>query len=207
MDPYVALRAAWPDFHNGLIAEIRNDLGAKLPDSYVARIDERIEVATWAMEPPSSFRPDVLVGLVAEKAASTGVKRTTAHAATLEPKLVEILDRDPEQIRITWREIRALPELELVTAIEVLSPINKSGEWRRRYLEKRDKLHAARVNLVEIDLLLGGAPLPMKERLDSGAFYAIVARGARLPVAEVYRWAATRYRVYRSRFASPTRTS
>jgi hypothetical protein len=56
------------------------------------------------------------------------------------------------------------------------------------YLDKRDKLHAARVNLVEIDLLLDGAPLPMKERIDPGAFYAIVARGAWLPVAEVYRW-------------------
>jgi hypothetical protein len=28
----------------------------------------------------------------------------------------------------------------------------------------------------------------MKERIDSGAYYAIVARGARLPVAEVFRW-------------------
>jgi hypothetical protein len=188
MDPYVELQAAWPDFHNGLIAEIRNDLGTKLPDSYVARIDERIEVATWATEPPSSFRPDVLVGRFEKSAASTAVKATPAQAATLEPKLVEILDRDPEEIRITWLEIRALPELELVTAIEVLSPINKSGQGRYMYLEKRDKLHAARVNLVEIDLLLGGAPLPMKERIEPGAFNAIVARGVRLPVAEVYRW-------------------
>jgi hypothetical protein len=188
MDPYVELQAAWPDFHNGLIAEIRNDLGTRLPDSYIVRIDARIEVATRAIEPPGSFRPDVLVGRFESTAASAGVTSTTANAATLEPKLVEILDRDPEEVRITWLEIRALPELELVTAIEVLSPINKSGQGRHAYLEKRDKLHAARVNLVEIDLLLGGAPLPMKERIDPGAFYAIVARGKRLPVAEVYRW-------------------
>ena len=65
----------------------------------------------------------------------------SAPAATLEPKLVEILDRDPEELRITWVEIRALPKLDLVTAIEVLSPINKSGPGRQAYLDKRDKLH------------------------------------------------------------------
>jgi hypothetical protein len=116
------------------------------------------------------------------------VETGSAPAATLEPKLVEILDRDPEELRSTWVEIRALPEMELVTAIEVLSPFNKSGPGRQVYLDKRDELHDSRVKLVKIDLLLGGAPLPMKERLEPGAYYAIVARGARLPLAEVYRW-------------------
>ena len=32
------------------------------------------------------------------------------------------------------------------------------------------------MNLVEIDLLLDGAPLPMKQRIEPGAYYAIVAR-------------------------------
>jgi hypothetical protein len=188
MDPYLEFQAPWPDFHNRLIAQICNELGARLPGSYVARVDERIEVATSASDPPRSFRPDLLVGRFAEGAASPGVALTSAQTATLEPKLVEILDRDPEELRITWVEIRALPELELVTAVEVLSPINKSWQGRQAYLDKRDKLHASRVNLVEIDLLLGGSPLPMKERIEPGAYYAIVARGARLPVAEVYRW-------------------
>jgi hypothetical protein len=188
MDPYVEIQAAWPDFHNGLIAEIRNELGARLPDSYIARVDERDEVATWALEPPRSFRPDVLVGRLEESAGSSGVSSATAPAATLEPKLVEVLDRDPEEVRITRVEIRALPDLELVTAIEVLSSINKSGQGRQVYLDKRDKLHASRVNLVEIDLLLSGEPLPMKERIEPGAYYVIVARGARLPSAELYLW-------------------
>ena len=55
---------------------------------------------------------------------------------------MEILDRDPEELRITWFEIRSLPDLELVTAIEVLSPINKAWQGRQTYLDKRDKLHA-----------------------------------------------------------------
>lgn len=188
MDPYLEYQSLWPDFHNGLIAEIRNELGAKLPDSYVARVDERIEVVSADWDAPSSFRPDVLVGRFEEGASRPAGAPARASSATLEPKLVEILDRDPEEVRITWVEIRALPELQLVTVVEVLSPINKSWQGRRSYLDKRDKLHASRVNLVEIDLLLEGAPLPMKQRIESGGYYAIVARGARLPVAEVYRW-------------------
>ncbi len=140
MDPYVEMQAAWPDFHNGLIAEIRNELGARLPDSYIARVDERIEVATWALEPPRSFRPDDLGGRFDKRAVSSGATLATAPAITLEPKLVEILDCDPEEVRVTWIEIRALPDLELVTAIEVLSPVNKWGH--RRQLALRCQLYA-----------------------------------------------------------------
>jgi Protein of unknown function (DUF4058) len=205
MDPYLELQSAWPDFHNRLIAEICNELGARLTDSYVARVDERVEVATWAPEPPRSFRPDILVGRFDTRAVSPGSNVTTASAATLEPKLVEILDRDPEEVRITWVEIRALPELELVTAVEVLFPINKSGQGRQAYLDKRDKLHASRVSLVEIDLLIGGAPLPMKERIEPGAYYAIVARGCQWRKSIAGR-SVTDCPVCRFRFASPTPT-
>jgi Protein of unknown function (DUF4058) len=188
IDPYLEFQAPWPDFHGALIAEIRNELGARLPGSYIARVDERIEVATSGMEPPRSFRPDVLVGRFEGEATGPGVALAEAPTVTLLPKLVEVFNRDPEELRITWVEIRALPELELVTAIEVLSPINKAWQGRQAYLDKRDKLHAARVNLVEIDLLLGGAPLPMKQRIEPGGYYMIVARGAQLPQAELYRW-------------------
>jgi hypothetical protein len=188
MDPYLELQESWPDFHNRLIAEMCNELGGSLPGSYVARVDERIEIASSTLEPPTTFRPDVLVGRFEAEPMSAQIGSSAARTAMLEPTLVEILDRDPEEVRITWVEIRSLPELDLVTAIEVLSPINKAGQGRRVYLEKRDKLHESRVNLVEIDVLLGGAPLPMKRRIEPGAYYAIVARGARLPLAEVYRW-------------------
>ena len=138
--------------------------------------------------PIRSFVPDVLVGRFENRGVAPEGILATAPTATLIPKLVEIVDRDPEEVRITWVEIRALPDMKLVTAVEILSPINKCWQGRQGYLEKRDKLHESRINLVEIDLLLCGAPLPMKERIEPGAYYAIVARGERLPVAEVYRW-------------------
>ena len=93
-----------------------------------------------------------------------------------------MIDRDPEEIRQTWLEIRRLPELELVTVVEVLSPVNKAWPGRPSYLAKRDDLHGRKINLVEIDLLLGGQPLPMKRSLSVGHYYAVVARGPSLPI-------------------------
>lgn len=188
MDPYLEDQGPWPDFHGRLIAEICNELGRSLPDSYVARVDERIEVTTTESDPPKLFHPDVLVGGIEGGPPAAAVSAAPRAAATLEPKLVEVPSPRSEELRITWVEIRALPELVLVTAVEVLSPINKSWQGRRAYLDKRSQLHDSRVNLVEIDLLLNGAPLPMKRPLKPGAYYAIVARGSSLPVAEVYEW-------------------
>ncbi len=185
MDPYLEFQAAWPDFHNALIAEIRNELGVNLPESYVAHVEERSEIASSGIDPSSLFEPDVLVGRFG---ATPEPSLGAAPTATFEPRLVEVLDHDPEELRITWVEIRALPELEMVTAIEVLSPVNKSWQGRLTYLAKRAQLRASRVNVVEIDLLLGGAPLPMKQRIEPGGYDAIVARGPKLPIAEVYGW-------------------
>lgn len=188
MNPFLEFRSPWPDFHNGLIAEIRNELGKRLPGSYVARVDERIEVVTAMFDSPASFRADVLVGRFAQGEASPAETERKNLIAVVEPQLMEVVGEDPEELRLTWVEIRALPHLDLITAIEVLSPINKSWQGRGAYLQKRGKLHDARVSLVEIDLLLGGAPLPMNPRIELGGYYGIVARGVRLPMAEVYRW-------------------
>lgn len=188
MDPYLEFQASRPDFHNGLIAEIRNDLGMRLPDSYVARVDERIEVTTAEPSARRTYRPGALLSRLADVGGEPAVSREQTATVLLEPRIAEILDQDPEEVRLTRVEVRSLPELELVTSIEVLSPINKSAQGRRNYLEKRDKLHASRVNLVEIDLLLEGAPLPMKQPIEQGGYYAVVARGARLPMAEIYGW-------------------
>ena len=155
------------------------------------RVDERIEVVSLdsveGQAETAAYRPDVLVarrdgGEAAPKDPGGG------GAATLAPLLIEVSERDPEEVRHTWLEIRRLPELELVTVVEVLSPANKAGQGRPVYLDKREALHGQRVNLVEIDLLLCGLAVPMKRSMGDGLYYAVVARGLRLPVAEVYRW-------------------
>jgi len=61
MDPYIECQGNWPDFHSRLIAEACNALGVHLPDNYVPRVDERIEVVNLDGPDGTSYRPDVLV--------------------------------------------------------------------------------------------------------------------------------------------------
>jgi hypothetical protein len=187
MDPYIEAQGNWQDFHNSLIGELRNALGVRLPEDYAARVDERIEVVGFDDDAGTAYRPDVLV---AWRDRPEGAGRTAtlapASAATLEPVLMEVADHDPEEIRHTWLEVRKLPDFELVTVVEVLSPVNKSGLSRQLYLDKRKDPHDRKINLVEIDVLLDGLRVPMKRPLNEGHYFAIVARGPKLPQAEVY---------------------
>jgi hypothetical protein len=92
------------------------------------------------------------------------------------------------EVRETWIEIFHLPEMELVTVVEILSPSNKGGSGRSEYLAKRNRFIDQPVNLVEIDLLLSGTRMLMKTRLPDGNYFAIVARSEGRPDAAVYSW-------------------
>jgi hypothetical protein len=187
MDPYIESQGNWQDFHNNLISEMRYVLGARLPDDYVARTDEAIEVVRFDGPEGTSYKPDFLAAR-GEKPLSPSRSAEVSEWTPTEPMLMDVAVRDPEAIRHTWLEIRRLPDLEQVTVVEVLSPTNKTWPGREQYLQKREDLHARKVHLVEIDLLLGGLRVPMKDRLREGHYFAIVARGPMLPTAEVYRW-------------------
>jgi Protein of unknown function (DUF4058) len=128
MDPYIECHGNWLDFHKRLIAEIANTLGTQLPDDYVARFDERIVVVSFDGANGASYRPDVLVAH-RETPAKTSRGTSSAAAVTLEPRLIDVSDHDPEEIHQTWLEIRRLPKMELVTVVEVLSPA-KPGSRR-----------------------------------------------------------------------------
>lgn len=76
----------------------------------------------------------------------------------------------------------------LVTVIELLSPTNKRNDGFFQYVLKRNALSSTRVHLVEIDVLVGGERLPLKEALPVGQYFAYIARGNRRPDCEVYAW-------------------
>jgi hypothetical protein len=90
--------------------------------------------------------------------------------------------------RERWIEIKRLPDLELVTVIEFLSPTNKAGAGRDDYLDKLASLIARPVHVVEIDLLLGGHRTPLGKPLPPHHYRAFIARADRRPDAQVYSW-------------------
>jgi hypothetical protein len=184
MDPYIEVMGLWEGFHAPLITHCSEVLNQNLPEGYVSQIETRVKMLT--IELPGRDRvPDVLVGR--EPNAPGFLGSPSGGVATIEPITVPLAIGEVE-IRERWIEIKSLPDLELVTVIEILSPSNKSGEGRGEYLEKRASLIDRPVNLVEIDLLLGGRPAPLGKPLPPHHYYAVVARSTGRPDAQVYTW-------------------
>jgi hypothetical protein len=96
----------------------------------------------------------------------------------------------PIQRREAYLVIRDRESKEIVTVIELPSPANKRkrSRGRREYLRKRDHFIASYCNLVEIDLLRSGEPLPVVGELPPGDYHAIVSRYYRRPSCAVYCW-------------------
>jgi hypothetical protein len=83
-----------------------------------------------------------------------------------------------DEFEETHLEIRELPGQSIVTVIELLSPTNKgSTEGRGQYLVKRREILRSRTNLVEIDLLRAGSPLPPMTADAAGDYRLLVSRG------------------------------
>jgi hypothetical protein len=133
------------------------------------------------------MRPDVAI-LREERGEHS--RDTGGGVATLPlaPVSVPLVTEMVEDERARWLEIRRIPDMKLVTVIELLSPSNKIGIGRERYLEKRLSLIAQPVHLVELDLLSGGQRLPMRKPMPKGDYYALVSRAENRPMADVYAW-------------------
>ena len=94
----------------------------------------------------------------------------------------------PEEIVERYLQVREAGSGEVVSVIEVLSPANKRpGPGRRVYEAKRLNVLGSRTHLVEIDLIRGGEPLPMRlHRGTPGDYRILVSRAAHRPRANVY---------------------
>ena len=154
MDPYLE-GSLWPDLHQELAGEIRRRLVPQLRPKYSARLAPHVVVER---EPEAeangdeSFYPDVDVvtmrpgweaGPDSSPAGITPATATVPMASSLRWKLitVEVRDRDAG---------------ELVTAIEILSPVNKRRPGLLAYRRKRKRYWESGANLLEIDLLRRG---------------------------------------------------
>lgn len=184
MDPYIERPVIWPDFHDSLIAYIRELLQPALRPRYAALTQDRLVV----VEHDRPIAPDVSV--IDTSFGDTG----GGTAVAVEPE-VAVID---EPLVITMDEFRE-PYIHIVepaagnrvvTAIEVLSPENKRGSGLRQYRKKQEELLDSGTNLVEIDLLRSGTRVlpdcePLTEQISS-PWLVLVSR--RLPLQyEAYR--------------------
>jgi hypothetical protein len=178
MDPYLEDPTFWPGFHTTLLTAIRAAITPHLPPGFYADVEQHV----WFREeepgePSPRVKPDVYVLEGAASAVKTKSKpkvRTATtpptHRATL-PNIVR--EVGPHTVRI--RDAR---NRRVVTAIELLSPSNKSsGPDRDRYILKRNEFVANGTNMVEIDLLRAGERLPYGV-LPDGDYYVYLTREA-----------------------------
>jgi Protein of unknown function (DUF4058) len=185
IDPYIEARHYWPDFHLRAINYLSDAIADRLPDAYDVRVEERINLVEYPAEDTSLRRPD----LVIERAPGfSTIDRGPMLLLELEVEPTTIPFALLEEVRETYLEIIHRAEQTLVSAVELLSPENKTGSGFAKYLAKRNSLLQGPVHLVELDFLIGGHRMPMRRPLPPGDAYAFVARGDRRPDCEVYAW-------------------
>jgi hypothetical protein len=85
-------------------------------------------------------------------------------------------------------EIHRVQDGVLVTAIEILSPVNKrpGHEAFNKYRLKRRDLLRAGVHLLEIDLLRGGTRPPLVTPLPEAPYFVFLNRMERYPNVEIW---------------------
>ena len=168
MDPYLEAPALWQHVHTGLIYTLTAELNRRLPPGYAAVRETRV----YLVDAEREVIPDVQVesrwsGSRSGSGAAQILEAPEAEATTW---LVSLPSQEIREPYIEIRQVWGTPRV--VTAVEVLSPSNKTSGSRGRgvYREKQEQLAKEGIALLEIDLLRAGehtvaAPLEELQRL------------------------------------------
>jgi hypothetical protein len=182
IDPFLEGQV-WREFHTHLIAEMQVFLAPRLRPKYLVRMEEDllIEDEPEPLPPP---RPDLTIG---RRSSSTAVMDRTSAPAQPPFSIPVSLPRPYKQ---RYLEVRLRSDERVVAVVELLSPTTKAPHTRGRadYLRKRERLFSGPAHVVEVDLLRGGARLPMAKPLPSGDYYVIVSRAQSRPYCDVWPW-------------------
>lgn len=183
MDPYMEVPNIWSDFHAGLANAIRSKLNERLRPRYVARLTPYVTYETIEISGSVGIRPDV------------GIWRTPPPRALREEALLTITPPAAESeieyevpVRLYTVELHWVETMELVTAIEILSPVNKKRghDAHIDYLHKRRDLLHSSAHFIEMDLLRGGERPPLEKPVPPAPYYITLSRSNRRPKVEVW---------------------
>ncbi|MBK8562352.1 MAG: DUF4058 family protein [Saprospiraceae bacterium] len=187
MDPYLE-GYLWPDVHHDLAVKIRKQLTGQIRPKYVARLNTYVVRDTNPAADRGIMYPDVEI--VSHKSIEIARAPAVLHAgyevlSGPNPASFKIAHTPSIPVKITVVEIRDTEENSLVTAIEILSPVNKRKPGLKTYRAKRDKLYSAGVHLLEIDLLRRGERPPQDPRLE-GTDYVVALTRAEAGETEIW---------------------
>lgn len=183
MNPYLEHPELFPGLHHWLIIEIARFLSAQLRPKYRVAV----EVRMYETADDSSLIigiPDVMV-----KARQNVSDVNTTNVAVVVPltEPVKVTVPIPIIIKEGYLEVKEVGTEQLITTIEILSPTNKRpGKGRKVYEKKREQVLGSQTNLVEIDLLRKGKPMPMFGNHIQSDYRILVCPGNRRPIADLY---------------------
>jgi hypothetical protein len=160
MDPW--LESSWGDVHHEIISKLADQIAPLLPPDLFVRVQERVyvlddaEAGRWGLQ-PQQWVPDAALFRLNRQPLDGPAE--PGGLAVAEPIRVPSLAAEP--VTEGFIEVRRLRgDRPLVSAVEVFSPTNKSDRHARaEYSRERADYLAAKVNLMEIDLLRGGRHL------------------------------------------------
>jgi hypothetical protein len=118
MNPYLEHPNIWEDFHANLATEIQSQLSPKLRPRYFAALVPRVTYEEVVIEEKHSIKPDVSVYRVNDRPWG-------GEAVAIAPAPVTGRVAMELPVNLYTVEIRETETGVLVTAIEILSPVNK----------------------------------------------------------------------------------
>ena len=180
MNPYLEQSRLWPEVHSELIALLWSSMAAQMPAGYRLAIEERLEIreALSADDRPRFVVPDLSISEPGERQSEVALQERIPEGG------IEVMT--PLPTRVTYLEVRAASG-QVVTVMEVLSPTNKApGRGRMDYLSKRTDILESEVNLVEIDLLRAGEPMPLATSVPDCHYRILVSRERQRPRAFLF---------------------
>ncbi|MBI4771114.1 MAG: DUF4058 family protein [Chloroflexi bacterium] len=182
MDPWLEQPGLWENLHTSLITSLRDVLGPLLRPRYYVAIEESV-YADFLGCPALTGKPDV--SIVSEAPAQTYVVSPPAGRVA-SPVIVEL---PYDEVRVRHLEIRRPHSGEVITTVEILSPVNqRPGDRREQYELKRWKITHSSAHLVEIDLLRGWEPMEFLWPGNGGSsqYRILVSRSDQRPRAKLY---------------------
>lgn len=199
MDPFLE-GYLWVDVHQALASKLREALAPRISPRYVARLavavveDETGEAEIGVMYPdveiiePTPTRAlrtlrEAGVALTPLEQIEAGVPLTPLEPIEATPWVVVPTNLKYRQVTV---EIRDTAKNDLVTSIEILSPVNKRSPGLEKYRAKRKRLYDAGVHLLEIDLLRRGTRA-LSDKKSSEVPYAVILTRAGAETAQVWR--------------------
>jgi hypothetical protein len=182
MNPYLEASDIWEDFHTNLATEIRTQLTPHLRPRYIAVLTPKVTYEELSIQEIRLAKPDVGISQIDDRPLG-------AEAVAIAP--APLLGRVALEVPVKSQsiEIQETETGRLVTAIEILSPVNKrpGHEAFNTYRRKRRDLLRTEVHLLEIDLLRSGHRPPLATPLpDDAPYFIFLSRGQRRPTVEIW---------------------